>query len=62
MDIYIDIIYGSVIGDRDLCLKKSIEIGFLTGEETLRMKDAHVDSVMAVGEPFCKDGEFDFGG
>lgn len=44
-----------------MCLKKSEEIGFLSGQESLRMRDAHVDSIMIVGEPFIREGEYDFG-
>ena len=35
-----------------IALEKSVELGFLTGAESQKMKDAHVDSVMIVGEPY----------
>jgi len=44
-----------------VCLNKSIEIGFLTGEESIRMKEAHVDSIITVAEPFKSENLFDFG-
>jgi aarF domain-containing kinase len=40
---------------------ESKTLGFLTGEENLLMKEAHCDSVIAVGTPFQQHGEFDFG-
>ncbi|KAM3127939.1 hypothetical protein pb186bvf_019958 [Paramecium bursaria] len=58
---YIEIIHGAASNNRLKCLEKSKNIGFLTGEESIRMKEAHVDSIMTVGEPFRYDGEFDFG-
>ena len=58
---YIEIIHGAASNNRLKCLEKSKTIGFLTGEESIRMKEAHVDSIMTVGEPFKFDGEFDFG-
>ena len=39
----------------------SVRLGFLTGEESKEMKDAHVGAVMIVGEPFAAKGAFDFG-
>ena len=40
----------------------SKELGYLTGLESQSMKDAHVDSVMTLGEPFRGSVEdvFDF--
>lgn len=52
MDNYIAVIYAATIQDRKECLQKSVDLGFLTGEESIRMKEAHVDSIICVGEPF----------
>ena len=46
------LVYGAVTHDRELVYEKSVELGFLTGAESQKMKDAHVDSVMIVGEPY----------
>ncbi|CAK94480.1 unnamed protein product (macronuclear) [Paramecium tetraurelia] len=61
MDNYIGVIYAATILDRKECLQRSVDLGFLTGEESIRMKEAHVDSIICVGEPFRHQGEFDFG-
>lgn len=61
MDNYIAVIYSATIFDRKNCLQRSVDLGFLTGEESIRMKEAHVDSIICVGEPFRHEGEFDFG-
>lgn len=49
--------------DRNGVLKMSQQLGYLTGLESNAMVDAHVTSVMTLGEPFAgKKGElFDFG-
>jgi len=46
--------------DREGVLLGSIKLGFLTGEETQTMKNAHVDAVLVIGEPFGTPGIFDF--
>lgn len=48
--------------DRNGAYEMSKELGYLTGLESQAMKDAHVDSVMTLGEPFrgAKDKAFDF--
>jgi aarF domain-containing kinase len=61
IDLYIEIIHAAAHLNREVCLRKSEAIGFLTGKESLRMQDAHVDSILTVGEPFHHEGEFDFG-
>lgn len=61
MDDYIGVIYAATVLNRKDCLEKSVDLGFLTGEESIRMKEAHVDSIICVGEPFRFEGEFDFG-
>jgi len=37
MDIYIEIVYAAATKNYELCLEKSIEIGFLSGEENRAM-------------------------
>ena len=58
---YLDTVYGASNNDPALILKASIELGFLNGEESKEMIQAHVNSVLIVGQPFSKPGLFDFG-
>ena len=48
--------------DRDGAARMSVELGYLNGLESQAMIDAHVDSVMTLGEPFSGtiDKPFDF--
>uniref|UniRef100_A0A6G1SDG2 Chaperone activity of bc1 complex-like, mitochondrial n=1 Tax=Aceria tosichella TaxID=561515 RepID=A0A6G1SDG2_9ACAR len=61
VDNYIRIIRAAADRDADAVYKYSVKLGFLTGYETPAMKQAHVDSVMILGEAFENDKEFDFG-
>ncbi|XP_039294170.1 atypical kinase COQ8B, mitochondrial isoform X2 [Nilaparvata lugens] len=62
MDQYICVIKAAADSDRDKVLELSKQMGFLTGYETKQMEDAHVDTVMILGEVFSSHvGEFDFG-
>lgn len=58
---YFDIIQSAIDNDRDMVLKKSLDIGFLSGYESEVFKSAHVDSVMIVGEAIREPDLFDFG-
>ncbi|XP_075233856.1 ubiquinone biosynthesis protein COQ8, mitochondrial isoform X2 [Lycorma delicatula] len=59
---YIKVIKGAADGDRDKVLEVSKKMGFLTGYESKVMEEAHVDTVMILGEVFRETtGEFDFG-
>jgi len=57
---YIETIAAATRKDRDACLKYSRQLGFLTGEETQIMNDAHIDAVLILGEPFASDEPYDF--
>jgi aarF domain-containing kinase len=48
--------------DRDTVLDASINMGFLTGDETEAMRRAHVDAVLILGEPFARRELYDFVG
>lgn len=61
VDDYIKIIRAAADRDADQVYEYSKKLGFLTGYETKAMKQAHVDSVMILGEAFEADEEFDFG-
>lgn len=59
--------YGQILkaaarGDRDGVWKWSEKLGFVTGYETGVMREAHIDSVMTLGEPFSQNAPdlFDF--
>ncbi|MBN3309144.1 COQ8A kinase, partial [Amia calva] len=60
-DVYIEIIKAASDGDRELVLKRSIDMKFLTGYESKAMENAHVDAVMILGEAFASQVPFDFG-
>lgn len=61
VDDYMQIIKAAADRDPDKVYEYSVRLGFLTGYETKAMKQAHVDSVMILGEAFEHDREFDFG-
>lgn len=61
VDNYIKIIRAAADRQADMVYDYSVKLGFLTGYETKAMKQAHVDSVMILGEAFEKDRDFDFG-
>ncbi|XP_043663787.1 atypical kinase COQ8B, mitochondrial isoform X1 [Vespula pensylvanica] len=63
MDKYIEVINAASLGDREKVLNLSRDMGFLTGYETKIMENAHVETVMILGQIFQSDQEyFDFGG
>ncbi|OEJ85547.1 Atypical kinase COQ8, mitochondrial [Hanseniaspora osmophila] len=53
--------YAAVKHNRKECAAVSKDLGYLTGLESSKMVDAHVDSVLVLGEPFSQPGLFDFG-
>lgn len=61
VDNYIQIIRAAADRDSEKVYEYSKKLGFLTGYETKAMRQAHVDSVMILGEAFESDREFDFG-
>lgn len=50
---YISILKAAAERDRDACYDISIKLGYLTGEESRSMLNAHIDSILALAEPFC---------
>ncbi|KAK5917466.1 hypothetical protein CgunFtcFv8_012354 [Champsocephalus gunnari] len=60
-DAYIEIINAAAHNDREGVLKRSREMKFLTGYESKVMEEAHVESVMILGEAFSSTEPFDFG-
>lgn len=60
---YIAVLRGAVKGDRATVEEYSMKLGYLTGKESSAMVQAHVNSIMVLGEAFTpqKDGKpFDF--
>ncbi|KAI8070731.1 ABC1 family-domain-containing protein [Gongronella butleri] len=64
LDLYGRILVSAARGDRDGVWEYSRQLGFVTGYETDVMKQAHINSVMVLGEPFSSDApdHFDFSG
>lgn len=60
VDIYMNIIKAAYDGDKKKIIDFSREIGFLTGYETTVMEDAHVESVMIMGETLASNHPYDF--
>lgn len=61
-DAYCRMIRAAAEGDRDGILEHSYDLGFLTGNESDVMIDAHVTSGLTIGEPFRTTGRrYDFG-
>ena len=58
---YLDTVYGASNNDPALILKATMELGFLSGEESEQMRQAHIESILIVGQPFANQGLFDFG-
>ncbi|CAO3631198.1 unnamed protein product [Mucor hiemalis] len=62
LDIYGRILISAAHNDREGVWKYSKDLGFVTGYETEVMRNAHIDSVVLLGEPFRKDApdSYDF--
>ncbi|GMF60406.1 unnamed protein product [[Candida] boidinii] len=52
VNLYVNCLRSAVKKDREGAERYSKEMGFLTGLESESMVKAHVDSIMALGEPF----------
>ena len=52
---YIRTLLAASKGDRDQVRDLSIQLGYLTGQESKAMVDAHVGSVLTLAEPFAED-------
>lgn len=57
---YRKLLTSAVEKDRTKCQEHSQTLGYLLGLESQQMVDAHVDSVLVLGEPFAQPGLFDF--
>lgn len=69
IDKWMHILQAAVAEDRDECVRWSLELGYLTGEESESMLDAHIRSLTLLATPFraradAKTGEdtlYEFG-
>ncbi|KAK0550747.1 hypothetical protein OC845_002522 [Tilletia horrida] len=52
IDKWYHLLSAAVRGDRDACLEWSHKIGYLTGEESEGMLEAHLQSMLLLAEPF----------
>lgn len=62
---YLGVLRAAVRRDREACRVYSLKLGYLTGLESKSMLEAHIDSILVLGEPFSKklhdsDAYFDF--
>eukprot|EP00301_Raphidiophrys_heterophryoidea_P005105 c12177_g1_i1.p1 GENE.c12177_g1_i1~~c12177_g1_i1.p1 ORF type:complete len:549 (-),score=148.49 c12177_g1_i1:23-1627(-) len=60
VDSYLKMVVACANQDVDGIIQHSLKLGFLTGDESRAMVDAHVKASMVVGEPFADDAPFDF--
>ncbi|KAJ6844372.1 protein ABC transporter 1, mitochondrial [Iris pallida] len=60
VDDYLRMVIACANGDRDGVIKMSRRLGFLTGDESEVMLDAHVQAGFLVGLPFSSPGGYDF--
>ncbi|KAJ3054817.1 hypothetical protein HK097_000742 [Rhizophlyctis rosea] len=54
-DMYMKILHAGSIGDREGCAFWSQKLGFLTGLESETMRNAHINSILTLAEPFRTD-------
>lgn len=59
---YMKLVWASASRDSDTIMRVSKELGFLTGDETQEMMNAHLQSGLVIGEPFVEHKPFDFAG
>ena len=55
VDPYLEMVVACARGDGDQVLAKSRELGFLTGDESREMNEAHVAAALQVGRPFSAE-------
>ena len=61
VDGYMKLVWAAANNDRTALLQVSKEVGFLTGDETPEMMEAHLHTGLVFGEPFMKSEPYDFG-
>ncbi|GAX77030.1 hypothetical protein CEUSTIGMA_g4477.t1 [Chlamydomonas eustigma] len=58
---YMEMVKGCADRNHKVVINQSIKLGFLTGDESQVMKDAHCEAGFVVGLPFAAEGLYDFG-
>jgi aarF domain-containing kinase len=61
-DQYLRLVWGSANNDEEMVLDASFNLGFLTGDESKQMIQAHLAAAFAIGEPFGRNKPFNFKG
>ncbi|KAL6754286.1 ABC1 family-domain-containing protein [Haematococcus lacustris] len=61
VDQYLLMVRACADRDSDTVLRQSQRLGFLTGDESQVMRDAHCEAGFVVGVPFAAQGVYDFG-
>lgn len=59
---YLEMVKACAEKNPDEIIRRSTKLGFLTGDESKVMLDAHVEAAIVVGTPFSTDGLHQFGG
>lgn len=62
VDKYLQLVWSAANRDTPALMKVSHELGFLTGDESRQMLQAHEEAGLVVGEPFVHQKPFDFFG
>eukprot|EP00948_MAST-09A_sp_MAST-9A-sp1_P001205 g1205.t1 len=57
---YFTLVWSAATKNKELLLKASKDLGFLTGRESLQMIDAHCQAGMIIGEPFATNDVYRF--
>ena len=57
---YFSLVWGAATKDKDLIYNASVDLGFLTGDETDEMINAHINAGLIIGEPFAIDTPYEF--
>jgi aarF domain-containing kinase len=58
---YVNVLIAASKEDREAIRTLSLELGYLTGDESPAMLNAHTDSVLTLAEPFKTSGPDDYG-
>ena len=61
VDDYLRMVVACAERDRKGLIDASISLGFLTGDESPVLMDAHAEAGFQVGRPFAAEGAYDFG-
>ena len=61
VDDYLRMVVACAERDRNGLIDASVSLGFLTGDESPVLMDAHAEAGFQVGRPFAAEGAYDFG-